>query len=149
MRGAADVKVSYIPSHLKHMLFELLKNSFRAVVERYGADADNYPPILVVIADGMDDITIKISDEGGGFCKRDLSKIWTYMYTTAADRITSEDLERSDFGAPLAGLGYGLPLSRCYARYFGGDISVISMQGYGTDAFLYLRRLSDSQELLK
>jgi pyruvate dehydrogenase kinase 2/3/4 len=50
--------------------------------------------------------------------------------------------------APLAGLGYGLPISKSYARYFGGDVSIMSMEGYGTDAFVYLRRLGDSREPL-
>ena len=43
--------------------------------------------------------------------------------------------------SPLAGLGYGLPISRNYARYFGGDLHVMSMEGYGTDSFIYLPRL--------
>lgn len=54
----------YVPSHLHHMLFELLKNSMRAVVERFGQDEDDYPEIKVVIAEGKEDITIKVSDEG-------------------------------------------------------------------------------------
>ncbi len=29
----------------------------------------------------------------------------------------------------LAGYGYGLPISRLYARYFGGDLQIISMEG--------------------
>lgn len=48
--------------------------------------------------------------------------------------------------SPLAGLGYGLPISRSYCRYFGGDLSIMSMEGYGTDAFVYLARLGNTKE---
>ena len=34
---------------------------------------------------------------------------------------------------PLAGFGLGLPLSRVYARYFGGDVLLKSMEGFGMD----------------
>ena len=30
---------------------------------------------------------------------------------------------------PAAGLGFGLPLSRLYARYFGGDLRLVNMPG--------------------
>lgn len=46
----------------------------------------------------------------------------------------------TDGPAVLAGYGYGLPISRLYARYFGGDLQIISMEGYGTDAYLHLNR---------
>jgi signal transduction histidine kinase len=39
----------------------------------------------------------------------------------------------------LAGLGYGLPLGRAYAEYFGGGIEVQSLWGWGTDVYLSLR----------
>jgi pyruvate dehydrogenase kinase 2/3/4 len=35
-------------------------------VERYGDKEDDFPEIRVVVAEGLEDITIKISDEGGG-----------------------------------------------------------------------------------
>jgi pyruvate dehydrogenase kinase 2/3/4 len=147
--GRIDLKFPYVPSHLHHMLFELLKNSMRAVVESHHAEADALPMIRVALAEGQEDVTIKISDEGGGIPRSGISRIWTYLYTTAEPPVSDlESSYRSDFRAPLAGLGYGLPVSRLYARYFGGDLQVISMEGYGTDAYLHLKRLGDAKEVL-
>ena len=75
-----DIQFMYVPSHLNHMLFELLKNSLRAVVENFGVDyEDEYPPVKVSIAHGKEDITIKISDEGGGVPRSGIPLVWTYM----------------------------------------------------------------------
>jgi pyruvate dehydrogenase kinase 2/3/4 len=144
-----ELEFEYVPSHLHHMLFELLKNSLRAVVELHGPDEeDNFPPIKLAVSQGREDITVKISDEGGGIPRSGLKLIWTYMYTTAEAPELEDDYTKNDFKAPLAGYGYGLPLTRLYARYFGGDLRLISMEGYGTDAYLHLNRLSDSEEPL-
>ena len=45
----------------------------------------------------------------------------------------------------LAGYGIGLPMSRLYARYLGGDLNLISLPGYGTHAYVFLPRLSSDQ----
>lgn len=141
----------YVPSHLHHMVFELVKNSLRAVYDRYDDADDEPPPIRLVVAEGEEDITIKVSDEGGGIARSGLPKIWTYLYTTAKsplDDMDKSDTEGSDGPSVLAGYGYGLPISRLYARYFGGDLAIISMEGYGTDAYLHLNRLGNVQEPL-
>jgi pyruvate dehydrogenase kinase 2/3/4 len=91
---------------------------------------------------------VQVSDEGGGIPRSGVARIWTYMYSTAS--VPLPDMERVGEEQPtvLAGYGYGLPLSRLYARYFGGDLQVISMEGYGTDAYIHLNRLGDSHEPL-
>lgn len=111
-----DINFMYVPGHLSHMLFETLKNSLRAVVEAHGQDKQEFPITKVIVAEGNEDITIKISDEGGGIPRSAIPLVWTYMYTTV-DRTPSldPDFDKSDFKAPMAGFGYGLPISRLYA----------------------------------
>ncbi|KAI3707719.1 hypothetical protein L6452_26348 [Arctium lappa] len=146
--GDPNFTFPYVPTHLHLMVFELVKNSLRAVEERF-MDSDKLaPPIRIIVADGLEDVTIKVSDEGGGIPRSGLPRIFTYLYSTAKNPLD----EQSDLGtgdmATMAGYGYGLPISRLYARYFGGDLQIISMEGYGTDAYLHLSRLGDSQEPL-
>eukprot|EP00540_Astrosyne_radiata_P019296 CAMPEP_0116828796 /NCGR_PEP_ID=MMETSP0418-20121206/3844_1 /TAXON_ID=1158023 /ORGANISM="Astrosyne radiata, Strain 13vi08-1A" /LENGTH=160 /DNA_ID=CAMNT_0004457703 /DNA_START=88 /DNA_END=570 /DNA_ORIENTATION=- len=140
-----------------YIMLELLKNSMRATMDWHGVDAVDLPPIKVVIADGDDneDVVIKVSDEGGGIPRSNMKKIWSYLFTTADPAVQEgmmalKSSNNVDHGvdSPLAGLGYGLPISRSYCRYFGGDLSVMSMEGHGTDAFVYLRRLGSAREPL-
>ncbi|GAV80103.1 HATPase_c domain-containing protein, partial [Cephalotus follicularis] len=119
----------YVPAHLQLMVFELLKNSLRAVQERY-MDSDKVaPPVRIIVADGIEDVTIKVSDEGGGIPRSGLPNIFTYLYSTAQNPLD----EHSDLGTSeavtMAGYGYGIPISHLYAWYFGGDLQIISMEG--------------------
>lgn len=134
-----DLNFMYVPGHLSHMLFETLKNSLRAVVEQHGAETEKFPITKVIIAEGKEDITIKVSDEGGGIARSAIPLVWTYMYTTVEETPSLDpDFDKSDFKAPMAGFGYGLPISRLYARYFGGDLKLISMEGYVSFPFHFL-----------
>ncbi|KAI7537790.1 pyruvate dehydrogenase kinase-like protein, partial [Hortaea werneckii] len=129
-----NLNFMYVPGHLSHMLFETLKNSLRAVVETHGSEKEEFPVTDVIVSEGREDITIKVSDEGGGIPRSSIPLVWTYMYTTVDQTPSIDpDFNKSDFKAPMAGFGYGLPISRLYARYFGGDLKMISMEGYGTD----------------
>ncbi|XP_032820853.1 pyruvate dehydrogenase (acetyl-transferring) kinase isozyme 2, mitochondrial-like [Petromyzon marinus] len=138
IQGAEEeVHMVYIPSHLYHVLFELFKNSMRATVEHHDALGTAYPAIKVMVSLGKEDLSIKVSDRGGGVPLRKIERLFNYMYSTAPR--PHIDTARA---APLAGFGYGLPISRLYARYFQGDIQLYSMEGYGTDAVIYLKALS-------
>nr|CAD2188520.1 unnamed protein product [Meloidogyne enterolobii] len=136
------LSVVIVPSHLYHIMFELFKNAMRATVEHIGMDED-LPPIKVRVVRGNEDLSIKLSDKGGGVPRSIISRLFDYMYSTAPPP------PRDGSQAPLAGYGYGLPLSRLYARYFHGDMFLVSMEGYGTDACVYLKAVSvEAQEVL-
>ncbi|XP_051526638.1 pyruvate dehydrogenase (acetyl-transferring) kinase isozyme 2, mitochondrial-like [Myxocyprinus asiaticus] len=137
------IQISYVPSHLYHMVFELFKNAMRATVENHETSR-TLPSIKVIVALGTEDLSIKISDRGGGVPFRKIDRLFSYMYSTAP-RPTLGDHQRT----PMAGFGYGLPISRLYARYFQGDLQLYPMEGYGTDAVIQLKALStDSIEKL-
>uniref|UniRef100_A0A7N8Y8M0 Protein-serine/threonine kinase n=1 Tax=Mastacembelus armatus TaxID=205130 RepID=A0A7N8Y8M0_9TELE len=139
----APIQISYIPSHLYHMLFELFKNAMRATIENHESSR-TLPPIKVMVALGGEDLSIKMRDRGGGVPFRKTERLFSYMYSTAPRPSIGHEHR-----PPLAGFGYGLPLSRLYARYFQGDIQLYSMEGYGTDAVIHLKALlTDSVERL-
>ncbi|CAB3361274.1 pyruvate dehydrogenase (acetyl-transferring) kinase, mitochondrial [Cloeon dipterum] len=139
----APIQVVYVPSHLYHMLFELFKNSMRAVMEFHG-DKETVPPVVANISLGNEDVCIKVSDIGGGIARSQIELLFNYMYSTAPQPSKSASPT-----VPLAGYGYGLPLSRLYARYLQGDLVLQSCEGFGTDAVVYLKALSsEANELL-
>ncbi|KAH9871145.1 hypothetical protein J1614_006720 [Plenodomus biglobosus] len=112
-------------------------------------------------------VTIRIRDRGGGISPEHLSHIWDYSFTTFNDQQASSTLSGGNHSAngmdalnafssaggdgvnSLAGLGYGLPLGRAYAEYFGGGIAVQSLWGWGTDVYLSLRGVGRVDEVEK
>lgn len=86
----APIRIVYVPSHLYHMLFELFKNSMRAVMEHHGQDCLNIPPIEVTVVNGREDISLKISDRGGGIARSSVDHLFKYMYSTAPQPSSSE-----------------------------------------------------------
>ncbi|ORY64875.1 branched-chain alpha-ketoacid dehydrogenase [Pseudomassariella vexata] len=93
--------------------------------------------------DNAPGVTIRIRDRGGGIASDILPRIWGYSFTTFSEEEelfgTSMLSGAGGGGSSLAGLGYGLPLSRAYANYFGGDIAVQSLHGWGCDVYLKLK----------
>lgn len=87
----------------------------------------------------------QISDKGGGISRSMMPLIFNYTFTTAKYQPSLRDGGE----ATMAGFGYGLPISRLYARYLNGDLTIVSMDGYGTEAYVFLKlHDSDADELL-
>ncbi|KAF6169055.1 hypothetical protein GIB67_038552 [Kingdonia uniflora] len=58
--GDPSFTFPYAPTHLHLMVFELVKNSLRAVQEWY-MDSDNVsPPVRIIVANGIENVTIKV-----------------------------------------------------------------------------------------
>ncbi|TKA30074.1 hypothetical protein B0A50_02793 [Salinomyces thailandicus] len=99
-------------------------------------------------------VTIRIRDRGGGISPENYAKLWDYGFTTFNEDEINDKVSGGNgsagagldvisgaggSGSSLAGLGYGLPLGRAYAEYFGGGVAVQSLWGWGTDVYLSLR----------
>lgn len=191
--GEPNASFAHVPVHVEYVITELLKNSFRAVIE----NGTEYEPIEVTIATAPDvpgnhaheqsthpresqndtdvgfhidtvvgtadanesvrhsspssqSITIRIRDRGGGIPPEALPNIWSYSFTTFSD-LDYQDSGNGNVDAlntisassgqlsSIAGLGYGLPLSKAYAEYFGGGIAIQNLWGWGTDVYLTLQ----------
>jgi len=133
-------RFSYIPEFLDYIMRELLKNSCRATLEaleRDGEASSDHRPIQVVVCADEHHVTIRVSYRGRGIPHDVGQRVWSYLYSTAhGDRRSPSE---------LAGFGVGLPISRLYALYFGGSLNLVSLPGYGTDAYIFLPRLDSEQ----
>uniref|UniRef100_A0A8C1EWG0 Protein-serine/threonine kinase n=1 Tax=Cyprinus carpio carpio TaxID=630221 RepID=A0A8C1EWG0_CYPCA len=131
------IQISYVPSHLYHMVFELFKNAMRATIENHETSS-TLPPIKVTVALGGEDLSIKVNESSNMVILENFGSDYTNMRPPHTCLLF-----------PQAGFGYGLPISRLYARYFQGDLQLYPMEGYGTDAAIQLKALStDSVEKL-
>jgi signal transduction histidine kinase len=133
-----------------------MKNAMRATVEHSKATGRiDHPPIEVTIVEGGDDISIRLRDQGGGIPASLLPFVFDYSFTSVPkdeddgfrvlfmlDMFSAQAGMQNATGGPMAGLGFGLGLSRVYARYFGGSLELTSISGHGVDLFLHLPHIN-------
>ena len=141
---------SLIPSYLRYIMCELLKNSFRATLLTSTSVDVSSRPVHIRVCSDIHHVAILVSDEAGGIPFEVGDQIWSYMYGTAAkngkvNSMNTEDPANLENPESLTGYGVGLPCARLYARYLGGKLSLTSYPGYGTQAHLILPRLASSQ----
>lgn len=127
-----EIFLTYIPSYLYYVYFEILKNSMRATIE----NNNNVPDINIMIT-GKENIVIQISDKGKGIPSEIKDKVWYYSFSTMKNNhFNSKDDFSNDL--PMAGYGYGLPISKAIMNFLEGDLYLMSMEDYGTNTYIHL-----------
>ncbi|KAJ2449713.1 [Pyruvate dehydrogenase (acetyl-transferring)] kinase 2, mitochondrial [Coemansia sp. RSA 2424] len=173
VEGHVDATFMCIPAHFSYIIHELLRNSMSHVIRRFesrldstsaagggGGDQTNwmdgpvFPPIRVTICSSHNDIVVRVSDESGGISPDVLPYIWSFTHPLKAKRLHNfhaihrmeARIDEVDSVSPLVSFGFGLPMSRVYAKYWGGNVNVHSLPGYGVDAYVQLPRLGNVVE---
>ncbi|KAI8326346.1 alpha-ketoacid dehydrogenase kinase, partial [Martensiomyces pterosporus] len=157
VEGHTDATFMCIPAHFSYIVHELLKNSMSHVMRRFAHRLDAepiFPPIRVTICSSHSDIMIRVSDQSGGIDPEVLPYIWSFTHPLKAKRLHNfhaihrmeAKVDESDSISPLMSFGFGLPMSRVYAKYWGGNVNVHSLPGYGVDSYVQLPRLGNVVE---
>merc|ERR1712070_92497 len=125
---------------------EVLKNAVKATMDGHCGRVGSPPPVQVAIRPGKFDVEVKISDQGGGIKRRFLKRIWEFGYSVPAEQAPAGQ-QNAEMQLRMSGYGVGAPLSRLFARYYGGDLNISSVYGFGTDVSIRFNRLGDHAEL--
>ena len=129
----------YIKNNMFYIFLEILKNSMKGSVDKSNEPND----ISITIYNNNDIVSVKVEDYGIGIKYNNLKKIWSYFYSTAEIQrmnLIYDDMKDFDKTTPLAGFGYGLPITKISVNYFNDDIFINSIEGYGTDVILHFHK---------
>lgn len=146
-----------MPEQLEHILYELLDNAVRFTM--INNPDGNYPPIQVTVSANESDVYFRVSDHGGGMTKERYDSLWSYQSRaqtgdfsglTKVQKVPASIDGRASQAYQMghSHLGIGLTMSRIYAEYWGGELQVITMNGYGTDSYVRIPRLGTNIENL-
>jgi signal transduction histidine kinase/DNA-directed RNA polymerase subunit N (RpoN/RPB10) len=119
-------KVNVIPQDIGRVILNLINNAFYAVNERLRqAQPDsNYEPTVVVTTKRADNkVLISVKDNGSGITEKIKDKIFQPFFTT---KPTGQ------------GTGLGLSLSYDIVKAHGGELSVETMEGEGSEFVIAL-----------
>jgi len=170
--GQRKLEFPYIRDHLEYVIYELLKNAFQATLLKHPkVDRGKLPVVRATVVSSANELTIRISDQGGGIAMPSVNStadIFSFSHARNPTRLEDTRLgalrsatarsqgllgtlkEQIDLKPETAAshpkLGIGLPMSNIYAKYFGGSLDIISLDGWGTDVYLRVPKLGTKLE---
>ena len=78
IEGAVDLKFQFLPTHLKYLLGEILRNAYDATIQEYiRRGLDRPAPITVTIVENPDSYIFRISDQAGGLINSN-EDLWSF-----------------------------------------------------------------------
>mmetsp|Transcript_9673 Transcript_9673/g.19961 ORF Transcript_9673/g.19961 Transcript_9673/m.19961 type:complete len:379 (-) Transcript_9673:81-1217(-) len=154
VEDAMRSSILYIPGHLRAILREILHNAMRATARTAAERGRDPAPIRVKVNRGQFGVFVTVSDQGGGIACMD--RIWEWGEDPRGAAPAAEEEEEPAWTSDEAEgprqarlpLGFGLPLARLTARYFGGDVRLQTLVGYGTNAYVHIPELQQERAVL-
>jgi len=139
-----------VPIHLRGIFREILRNSMRATAWEANVRGVDPKPVRVKLRAGAFGIFVTVSDHGGGIA--DLAQTWKWgpvqgRLDGSLSSFEEDDDEADDPHPSALPTGFGLPLARLTARYFGGDVRLQTLVGYGTNAYIHIPQLEEEDML--
>jgi len=116
--------INVIPQDIGRVILNLITNAFYAVNEKKHHHLEGYEPTVSISTQKQNgSILISVADNGNGIPGKVLDKIFQPFYTT---KPTGQ------------GTGLGLSLSYDIIKAHGGEISVNTKEGEGTEFIIFL-----------
>uniref|UniRef100_A0AAV1T6M0 Protein-serine/threonine kinase n=1 Tax=Peronospora matthiolae TaxID=2874970 RepID=A0AAV1T6M0_9STRA len=150
--GDEQATYRYVSEHVEIILTEVLKNAvLNSVAAAKRAGIGSPPPVNVLVSGGLHGMCVKVSDLGGGMTRKEANALSNY-YRTATDPScdgydpVAEALERRAMGLDFSD-SFGLRIAQLYARYFGGELAIMPMEGHGVETYIYMKCLTGDSEL--
>jgi len=111
-------KINVVPQDVGRVILNLINNAFYAVAQKAKGNEETYKPLVIISTKQMvNNIEIKVADNGNGIPQKVLDKIFQPFFTT---KPTGE------------GTGLGLSLSYDIVKAHGGDLRVETKDGEGS-----------------
>ncbi|CAI5714642.1 unnamed protein product [Hyaloperonospora brassicae] len=150
--GDEQATYRYISEHVAIILTEVLKNAVLnsvAAAKRTGADSP--PPVNVLISGGPHGMCIKVSDLGGGMTRKEANALSSYYQAATSPSPNGYDPVAEALEGRAMGLdfsdSFGLRIAQLYAKYFGGELAIMPMEGHGVETYIYMKCLTGDSEL--
>jgi two-component system NtrC family sensor kinase len=117
-------KIEIVPQEIGKAIVNVVNNAFYAVNEKQRQNANGYDPIVIITtAKHNGKVEIKVKDNGNGMSQKILDKIFQPFFTT---KPTGQ------------GTGLGLSLAYDIVKAHGGEITVESKEGEGSEFIIQL-----------